>query len=35
MAHGSARDVLILGGGTLKEVLKHPVEHAPLWKSTR
>jgi len=33
MAHGSARDVLIIGGGdggTLKEVLKHPVESATL-----
>ncbi|SCY57913.1 polyamine aminopropyltransferase [Microvirga guangxiensis] len=33
MAHGSARDVLIIGGGdggTLKEVLKHPVERATL-----
>jgi len=31
MAHGAARDVLIIGGGdggTLKEVLKHPVERA-------
>jgi len=33
MAHGSARNVLIIGGGdggTLKEVLKHPVERATL-----
>ncbi len=33
MAHGAARDVLIIGGGdggTLKEVLKHPVERATL-----
>ncbi|WP_414470787.1 polyamine aminopropyltransferase [Microvirga sp. M2] len=33
MAHGSARDVLIIGGGdggALKEVLKHPVEHVTL-----
>lgn len=33
MAHGSARDVLIIGGGdggTLREVLKHPVERATL-----
>lgn len=33
MAHGTARDVLIIGGGdggTLKEVLKHPVERATL-----
>jgi spermidine synthase len=33
MAHGSARDVLIIGGGdggTLKEVLKHPVRSARL-----
>lgn len=33
MAHGSARDVLIIGGGdggTLKEVLKHPVRSATL-----
>ncbi|MBA1154646.1 polyamine aminopropyltransferase [Microvirga mediterraneensis] len=33
MAHGSARDVLIIGGGdggTLKEVLKHPVDRATL-----
>lgn len=33
MAHGSARDVLIIGGGdggTLKEVLKHPVERATM-----
>ena len=33
MAHGSARNVLIIGGGdggTLKEVLKHPVESATL-----
>jgi spermidine synthase len=33
MAHGSARHVLIIGGGdggTLKEVLKHPVERATL-----
>jgi spermidine synthase len=32
-AHGSARDVLIIGGGdggTLKEVLKHPVERATM-----
>jgi spermidine synthase len=31
MAHGSARDVLIIGGGdggTLKEVLKHPIKSA-------
>lgn len=33
MAHGSAKDVLIIGGGdggTLKEVLKHPVRSATL-----
>jgi spermidine synthase len=33
MAHGAARHVLIIGGGdggTLKEVLKHPVEQATL-----
>jgi len=33
MAHGSARHVLIIGGGdggTLKEVLKHPVERATM-----
>ena len=33
MAHGRERDVLIIGGGdggTLKEVLKHPVERATL-----
>lgn len=33
MAHGSARNVLIIGGGdggTLREVLKHPVERATL-----
>ena len=33
IAHGSARNVLIIGGGdggTLKEVLKHPVESATL-----
>jgi spermidine synthase len=33
MAHGSARNVLIIGGGdggTLKEVLKHPVERATM-----
>ncbi len=33
MAHGSARTVLIIGGGdggTLREVLKHPVERATL-----
>jgi spermidine synthase len=33
MAHGSARNVLIIGGGdggTLKEVLKHPVERVTL-----
>ncbi len=33
MAHGAARSVLIIGGGdggTLKEVLKHPVERATL-----
>ncbi|MGO4572711.1 polyamine aminopropyltransferase [Microvirga sp. 2TAF3] len=33
LAHGSARNVLIIGGGdggTLKEVLKHPIERATL-----
>jgi hypothetical protein len=33
MAHGAAKRVLIIGGGdggTLKEVLKHPVEHVVL-----